>query len=606
MNYAQKLILFVVLALTVSLQGQATKDTDDVLISALKDEMDRSLTELQIDEEPPPYFLSYTVNEVSMSVVQSILGGSADSNHSTNRNLSVNVRVGDRELDNTNFEGSGGGMFGLGGLLGGLMGGGSFPLTDSYDELRRVIWMSTDAAYKEAVSSLAAKKTALEQQPSLERANDFNEEEPFEYVSEQDLTAIDIDRVTAFANELSAVLKGHPELQQTSTTVSYVTNKRTYIDSDGNFHRLESSLCSVRTQASAQAEDGALVNDYLTVYANNCEELYNEVEELKQRHQELIASILEFKNAEHVRAYTGPVLITDEATADFFSQVLGARAGAVPLPVSEFGGLGGLMGQLQNPFMDKIDTRVFPRFLSVVNDPTIREHEGVSLMGSYVVDSEGMPARRTELIKDGRLLTLLTTRAPTKELDKSTGSNRTGTPLPGNLFISSSEDMTEEELMEELLVLVEDSGNDYGIVIKRFSDIGSVALGSGMDGIMAVTQAMMGGGIPLLPTLHAYKVDLDGNEVPIRPITVTSFSDSQLKDIVAVSDTTRTYNVSTPFSASTLMSAMLGSLGGLGGAFGSPGFLGVVAPDVLLEELSFQGGGTGHPRLPIVSHPASD
>ena len=109
----------------------------------------------------------------------------------------------------------------------------------------------------------------------------------------------------------------------------------------------------------------------------------------------------------------------------------------------------------------------------------------------------------------------------------------------------------------------------------------------------------------MLVTLHAYKIDSEGNEVPIRPITVTSFSDSQLKDIVAVSDTVSAYNVSTPFSPSTLMSAMLGSLGGLGGSFAS-GFLGVVAPDVLLEELSFQGGGTGHPRLPIVAHPASE
>lgn len=602
MNYVQKLLLLVVLTLTVGLQGQTTKDADDVLIRALKDEMERSLTELQIDEEPPPYFLSYTVNEVSTSVVQSILGGTADTNQATNRNLSVNVRVGDRELDNTNFEGGGGGMFG--GLMGGLMGGGSFPLTDSYDELRRVIWMITDAAYKEAVSSLAAKKTALEQQPSFEKWNDFNEEEPFEYVSEHELTSIDIDRATAFANELSAVLKGHPELQQTSTIVSYTESKRTYIDSDGNFHQLESSICSVRSQAGAQADDGAMVNDYLTAYASNCEELYDDVEELKQRHEELVTSIMEFRNAEHVRAYTGPVLITDEATADFFSQVLGSRAGAVPEPVSS-GGFG-MMGSLKNPFMDKIGARVFPRFLSVVNDPTTREHEGVTLMGSYVVDSEGMPARRTELIEEGKLLTLLTTRAPTKHIDKSTGSNRMGAPMPGNLFISSSEGMTEEELKQELLLLVEDNALDYGIVIKRFGDMGSVALGSGMEAIVAVTQAMMGGGIPLLPTLHAYKVDLDGNEVPIRPLTITSFSDSQLKDIVAVSDTARAYNVTTPFSSSTLMSAMLGSLGGLGGAFGTPGFLGVVAPDVLLEELSFQGGGTGHPRLPIVAHPASE
>ena len=609
MNYVQQLFLLVVLAVTAGLQGQTSKDTDEVLIRALKDEMERSLTELQIDEEPPPYFLSYTVNEVSMNVVQSILGASAELTHTASRNLSVNVRVGDRALDNTNFAGSIGGMPGLGGLFGGLMGGLSFPLTDSYDELRRVIWMQTDAAYKSAVSSLAAKKTALEQQPDSERANDFNEEEPFEYVSRKEQTSIDTDRKTAFANELSAVLKGHPELQQSSTTVSYLTNKRTYIDSDGNFHVLESSLCSVLTKASAQADDGAMVNDFLTVYASTCEDLYDDLEEIKARHEELVSKILEFRNAEYVKSYTGPVLITDEATAEFFSHVLAARGGAVPKPVSESSGFG-MMGMPKNPFMDKIDVRVFPRFLSVVNDPTIRAHDGVSLMGSYVVDSEGMPARRTELIKDGKLLTLLTTRAPTKDFDKSTGSNRMGTPLPGNLFISSSESMTEEELKQELLVLVEDSGNEYGILIKRFSDFATSISSAGMAGLMGLLQSLsgVGDGIPLLPTLHAYKIDLEGNEVPIRPIKVSSLSDSQLKDIVAVSDSVRAYNVPAPFSPSSLMSVISASLGGLGAELGipMPGYLGVVTPSILLEEMSFQGGATGHPRLPIVAHPASD
>ena len=602
MKFMQKLLLCFGLACTLGVLGQTAKGTDDVLIRALKDEMQRSLAELQIDFEPKPYFIAYVVDSGSSNIVQSILGATADTSQRSNRRLNVVVRVGSRELDNTNFTAGGVGLanFGVGGGI-----GNSFPLTDSYDELRRVIWMNTDAAYKKAVSELSAKKTALEQQSSLERANDFNQEEPFEYVVDRQVDSVDAGKFTAFANEISAVMKGHPDLQSTSTVVSYVANTRTYIDSDGNFNRLVSSLCSLRSQVTAQAEDGSMVNDHVTVYASSCAKLYANVEEIKQRHQALVASVREFMAAEQVRAYTGPVLISEEASAGFFAQAFGSRAGATALPVSEAGSFN-MFGGLQNPFMDKIGARVLPRFLSVVNDPTVSEYEGMSLLGSYVVDGQGMPSRRTELIKDGQLQALLTTRSPVKDFEKSTGSSRQGAPMPGNLFISTNESMTEEELKQELLLWVRDSGNEFGIVIKRFNDLESTIAGSSFEGIMALSQSLIGGGIPIFPTLRAYKVNLDGSEVPIRSLSVPSFSDGQLKDIVAVSDTLRAYNVAQTFAPATFMAGWLGA--GLGGmsALGIPSFIGVVSPSLLLEELSLQGGSAGNPRLPIVAHPESD
>ena len=602
MKFFQTLLLCLGLACTLSLAGEYAKD-DDVLVRALQDEMQRSLEELQIEDEPKAYFIAYTVNEVDTRVVQSILGTTADVSHSTNRNLTVSLRVGDRRLDNTNYAGSGGGPFA--GMLGGGAGGGvSFPLTDSYDELRRVIWMNTDVAYKAAVSSLSGKKTALEQQRGLERADDFNEEEPFEYISDRtEPMSIETDRLATFANELSAVLKGHPEIQTSSTIVSFVTSTKTYTDSDGNFHRLVSSMCSVQSVATAQADDGAMVHDRFSVLASSCEELFENVGEIKQQHETLIASIQEFMGAEHLRSYTGPVLITEEASASVFAQILGSRVGASPKPVSEQGGVD-MFGGLQNPFLDKIGVRVLPRFLSVVNDPTISEYEGVPLLGSYVVDDEGMPSRRTELIKDGQLQTLLTTRSPVRDFNKSTGSSRLGAPSPGNLFISSNETMTEEELKQELLVWVEDSGNTFGIVIKRFTDMESLVAGASFEGLQSLMVSLMSGGITLLPTARAYKVNLDGSEVPIRSLSVSSLSDSQLKDIVAVADTSRAYNVPPPLSSSTIMSSIVGAA--LGATAGTPTRVGVVSPSLLIEELTLQSGDPSNPRLPIVAHPESE
>lgn len=585
--------LCVSLAFSLGLLGQEAKDTDEVLVRALKDEMQRSLDELQIEDEPKPYFIAYTVNEGTVDIVQSILGATAASSQQSSRNLNVALRVGSRELDNTNFAGGGGAPF----------GGAAFPLTDSYDELRRVIWMRTDAAYKAAVSSLSSKKTALDQQPNLERANDFNEEEPFEYVSDTPVASVDRDKLAAFANEVSAVMQGNPILQQTLTVVSYTTNTRTYIDSDGNFNRQVSSLCSLRSQASAQADDGAMVHDFVTAFASNCEEFFDNVDEIKQNHENLVASVIEFTSAEHVRAYTGPVLMSDEASASFFAQVFATRAGATPTQVKTPGGFD-LFGAMRNPFMDKIGARVLPRFLSVVNDPTVSEYEGQKLFGSYVVDNEGVAARRTELVKDGKLEALLMTRTPVIDFDKSTGSNRLGGALPGNVFISASESVSDEDLKKELLTLVEDNGDEFGILIKRFQDLESVVAGASFDGFTALAQTITSGGIAVFPTIRAYKVNLDGSEEPIRTLTPSSMSDGHLRDIVAVSDTRRAYNVSLSLSPATLLASFFGAaLGGFGGA---PNFIGVVAPSVLLEELEFQGSGTGHPRLPIVSHPASE
>lgn len=596
MKFLQKFFPFLGLGCALTLFGQDVPgDTDDVLIRALEDEMHRSLAELQIDAEPKPYFVSYTVNETSFILVQSILGATIDTSQRFTRNLSVALRVGNRELDNSNFVGTNTEV----------SGGGSFPTTDSYDELRRAIWMRTDAAYKEAVSLLSAKKTTLTQQPRSDRANDFSVEEPFNYVSDNQFATVDTGKLTAFANEISAVLKGYPDLQKTSTVVSFVSNTRNYIDSDGNSHRLVSSLCTLRSYATAQAADGAMVSDYVFTSANNCADLYEDKAEITQRHKNLVASVMEFTEAEHVRSYTGPVLISAEASAGFFSQVFSMRAGARPRPVIETGA-NPVFENLRNPFMDKVGARVLPRFLSIVNDPTIAEFEGVPLLGSYVVDSEGMPARRTELIKDGQLRALLTTRSPVKDFDKSSGSNRYRAAMPGNLFVSSNESVSDEELKQEFLTLVRDSGNDFGIVIKRFHDVDSTIVGSSMEGIGALTEIFSRGSIVLFPTLRAYRVNLDGTEVPIRTLTVNSFTDSQLRDIVAVSDTPRAFNVAMPFSHATIFTAwFVANLGGLA-LFGNPMFVGVISPDVLIEELTLQGGSTDHPRLPIVSRPASD
>ena len=46
---------------------------------------------------------------------------------------------------------------------------------------------------------------------------------------------------------------------------------------------------------------------------------------------------------------------------------------------------------------------ILPTFLSVTDDPTLKELDGVKLSGTYEYDNEGVPAQRVVLVDHGIL-----------------------------------------------------------------------------------------------------------------------------------------------------------------------------------------------------------
>src|SRR3979490_1904220 len=69
-------------------------------------------------------------------------------------------------------------------------------------------------------------------------------------------------------------------------------------------------------------------------------------------------------------------------------------------------------------FTKKIGQEVLPKFLSVIDDPTLHEVAGMKLAGAYDFDNEGEPAQRVDVIKDGVLNNFLMSRMPVKNFGK--------------------------------------------------------------------------------------------------------------------------------------------------------------------------------------------
>jgi hypothetical protein len=184
----------------------------DPVQRALEDEVKRAMGVLTQKGNPPPYFLSYEVNEVKSADITASLGALQYSSVDRQRLLDIEVRVGDYNLDNTH-------------QIRGQRGGGGeqqlnrpgsipMPVDDDVDALKSVIWLETDRRYKSAVERFinvqANRAVRVEEENT---AGDLSREK----VEKSGLTplrdaSIDMAGWEKKMKTYSAMFKGIPEL----------------------------------------------------------------------------------------------------------------------------------------------------------------------------------------------------------------------------------------------------------------------------------------------------------------------------------------------------------------------------------------------------------
>ena len=90
--------LFLLLVVVPMLWAQ-----DDVVMKAMRDEMARSMGQLQFQNMEKPYFISYRIEDIDATTVSATLGSLTASEPGHRRMLSVELRVGNYALDNSNY-----------------------------------------------------------------------------------------------------------------------------------------------------------------------------------------------------------------------------------------------------------------------------------------------------------------------------------------------------------------------------------------------------------------------------------------------------------------------------------------------------------------------
>ena len=509
----------------------------DVVLRALVDELERGRTGLKLEGLEHPYFIEYGAIDIALAAVSADLGAVARRREGRLRRLRTALRVGSYVLDNTNFRGDAYG------------GSASMPIEDDYNALRQMVWWATDRHYKQVVEAFEKKKAFMKSKIIEDKPDDFSRESPVVHFGDRGKTAVETAPLERLALALSAVFKNFPEIQNSHVEVQGMAGNKYLVNTEGTRLRTAESRFSISVAATVQADDGMRLSDSLSLHARNLQDL-PPLEELSERCREMIKQLIAVKNAPTLESYTGPVLFEPEAAATIFVQNFGHR----------FTGGQRSVGSSSSPddFEKKLERRILPRFLNVMDDPTHDTLAGVQVMAHYEYDDQGVKARPVTLVEKGRLKALLMSRNPSKTFSNSTGHGR-GVFRPsasvGCLIVTATQASDRAALNEALFEACADEGLEYGLRI--------VSLG--------------GASAPLV----MHKVYADGREESARGAAIAGIDLRSFKRLLAVGDTPYVLNSGRWYGSATTASV----------------------PALLFEELDLAKVDRDFDKPPILPHP---
>ena len=526
---------------------------------AMSDELQRSVAELQFKDLEKPYFIQYVILDREQYHAEATFGALTSSDQDRTRVVQAMVRVGDYDFDNSEFV-TGPGFQGqpASGVLSTTI------IDDDYDGVRHSLWLATDAAYKQSVEQLARKRAFVQNKVTDEKIPDFSMEKPVNAIASRRNLEIDKARWEKQVREWSAIFRDFPEIQQSVVSVKALLTNRYLVNSEGTRTLQPTLIVSVEIGARTEAPDGMRLAHSIPFNAASFDQLPSS-QVISDAIRRMATDLTALRKAPLLDAdYSGPVLLTGQASAEMFARVLAPNLSGQRLPLSEQQG-----SRNVSELQDRMNRPVLPSFLSVFDDPAKQQIGDQTLIGHYQVDDQGVPARRVSLIEDGVLRTFLMSRRPAKDLLNSNGHGRSGFPgretaQIGNLFIQGTEGKSYDDLKQQLIKMCQTERLQYCLMIKALD---------------AEPRSPIG--VPVL----TYKVYVDdGREELVRGASANGIPIRSLRQIEAVGNDA--------FVANRL----------LGGA-DVPTPTSIIAPSVLLEEIELKRPSGAQQKPSLLTHP---
>jgi TldD protein len=550
---------FIVLLIAASgfpLASLHSATTSDVLLETMQKELRRASDALA-KADPATYYLSYSVSDATAVTVAGSTGSLIVSNEGYRRQADVMMRVGSSALDNTHSQSRPSGIV-----------SGSLPLSDDRDAIARVLWQLTDREYQQASQAFVKVKTNLAVQSAEEdKSPDFSNEAAKTHL-DGSTPQIAVDRKVweDRIRRLSAEFLKYPQVHGSNVFLQFGTSRSYLATSEGTALVQPSAIARLVIQGDTRADDGMDLLRVETFQAASPDQLPSEAE-LKAKVDKIAADLKALRAAPVAEPYAGPAMLSGRAAAVFFHEVMGHR-------LEGHRQRGDTEGQT---FTKKVNQLVLPEFLSVTDDPTLKELNGVKLAGTYDFDDEGVPAEPVKAVENGVLKSFLMSRAPVTGFDHSNGHGRRQPGLmpvgrQGNLIVTSTKTVKDAELRQQFIAEIKKQGKPYGLY---FEDI---------QGGFTLTGRASPQAFQVIPVM-VWRVYADGRpDELVRGVDIVGTPLLSLNNIVLTGDTEQVFN-------------------GICGAESGQVPVAAAAPAMLFSEIEVQKRAKGTQRPPILPPP---
>ncbi len=532
----------------------------EIIQRAMKDEMTRNIEKLALENLERPFYISYSIQDVMILSVSANLGSIVFSDINHHRNHSVRLMVGDYHCSDENFLDFGGSSYRS--TL--LNNADQLPLEDDYQGIRRALWIATDNVYKSASEKFERKKAALEQQNLSEEVRDLDDFTRVSAVKFSDGSRkipLDQQHWEDMAGELSGIFKQYPDIYTSQVRVFlyfadvYMTNT----EGTETVHPL--SVTAVQINASTQAVDGDPLTHQVLFHGQTPKDLPL-LGSMKESTMTMADELIALRTAPvFMDAYTGPVMLEDQAVAEFFIQRLftgsnGLLAHRKPV-VGDARTASFIHRSMGKSLEEKLNRRILSRDLTIKALPTLDNYSGIKLLGNYQIDAEGIrPPDEIVLVENGMLKAMLCNRTPTPKIKTPSGHQRpiigTGQLAssglgPGVIAVTTSRGKSEKQMKKTLLKLAREEGLDYAILIRKLKS--QVAgFNPRMDPMSWLT--MTGSSREansLTDPILVYRVSVkDGREELLRSVKLGNFTLSAMRHILGSSKQQFVYNTLAP------------------------------------------------------------
>jgi predicted Zn-dependent protease len=490
---------------------------EDAIADAIKKEVERSLKGLKIEGLQPPFFISYTLDDMKQLHVAATHGSLLNSSYYPRRASAARLLIGDYDCTDENFEGSTGGSAGF---------DGSPCLDNDEAGIRYTVWRDLDAIYKNAAETYEQKLSAIKQLNIPEKDLELPDWDRTPTVVMTGLprrtVKMDKARFEEYVKAASAVFKDYPEIL-TSQVALQVSDALIYFyNTEQTEFRYPLTYTYLTAFVRAKTDDGEDISASFEHTFAHPDELPSP-EAIAEECRQLAGNIIEKVRAPKIdESYAGPVLFERLAVvsafySNFFSGGVSLIAARKPLTQTGFS-YGG------NHLEEMMGKRITAKEITIEDWTGTPEYKGVKLMGYAPVDGQGVvPAARLTLVENGILKALLNDRVPTPKAPHSTGhallTSALGSSVtPGVVRMTDTRTKSAKELKEELLKRAKEEGYEYAYIVRE----------TGNGGMLPVSL---------------FRISVaDGSEQRIRSASIHNFDAQAFKNIVAVSDNEWIYN----------------------------------------------------------------